>query len=280
MLLNIAQGAAACMQCTVILNSCVICPHAQADIATLKAELQGHAALAALPYFSTNDVISALAWLLACDMRNGARPGQKAAGQRSMAMTMVEMTQRGLPPGLIPQGYIGNLTAGLMAIAASDGSPCPAPDERQHLLGSLACAVCAFRTALLATSQPGWALHVLVADAALCSVGGFAGLVAKGAAADIDTRLTNWATFDNQLDFGTGGKAHVTGYERMAGMNLCCVVKNMDGSGLGIRMESSREGFERVLASPVLSALAPNASISQALQERLRSAWEDNQETS
>ena len=266
-LLDIVSGAAAC---TTILTRFVY--HLQADIAALKAELTGHPALAALPFFSTNDVISALAWLLACDMRSRARPGQKAAGHRSTAMMMVEMTQRGLPAGLIPQGYSGNLTAAVAATAVSDGSNCSLPDERQHLLSSLASAVRACRTVLLAISQPGWALETLVAEAALCRAGGFAALVAKVAAADMDTRMTNWATFDNQLDFGTGGKAHITGYERMGGMNICCVVKNIDGSGVGIRMESSLEGLDRALASPLLPALAPKASISQALQSQIASA--------
>ena len=39
----------------------------QADLKSLKSELQSHAAVCHLPYFSTNDIVASLAWMLCAD---------------------------------------------------------------------------------------------------------------------------------------------------------------------------------------------------------------------
>lgn len=77
-------------------------------------------------------------------------------------------------------------------------------------------------------------------------------------------------TFENKLDFGTGGKAHITGFLRMPGINICCIVRRFDGNGVGLRMEASMQGYENVLASPVLPALAPTSGVPAALQAAIR----------
>ena len=89
-------------------------------------------------------------------------------------------------------------------------------------------------------------------------------------AIDHDMRLTNWNTFNNQLDFGSGNRARMTGYFRMAGANLCCVVRRFDGDGIGLRFESTWASYQRVLASPILPCLAPSSGVPNSLQDALQ----------
>lgn len=237
----------------------------------LKAGLKGHPALAEVPFFSTNDVITGLTWLLACDARARSRPGQKAEGEQSKGFVLVEYSKRGIPSGLIPEGYIGNLTESVVAVCTSDGSLTSEPDTASSLMNSLAAAVCSNRKAILQTLEPNWGLQTLAKSLAHQKAADFHRFVAAVHAVDHDLRLTNWNTFNNQLDFGVGKKAHMSGYFRMAGANLCCVVQRLDGNGVGLRFESTWEGYERVLASPVLPCLAPTSGAPQQLQDALKS---------
>jgi hypothetical protein len=133
----------------------------QADLLGLKARLNDHPALASVPFFSTNDVTTALAWLLACDARDRARPGQKAKGEQSKGFVLVEFSKRGLPVGLIPAGYIGNLTESVVLTCTSDGNMTGDPNAANNLIHSLAVAVCSIRTGILQTLEPNWGLQTL-----------------------------------------------------------------------------------------------------------------------
>ena len=242
----------------------------QADLSRLKARLVGHSALASIPFFSTNDVITALAWLLACDARDRVRPGQKAKGEQSKGYVLVEYSKRELPLGLIPTGYIGNLTDSVLLTCTSDGTMTSDPDAASNLMTSLAAAICSVRTGILQTLKPHWGLQTLAGGITHQKAESFQKMVDAVHAIDHDLRLTNWNTFNNQLDFGSGRKAHMTGYFRMAGANLGCVVQRVDGNGVNLRLESTWPGYQRVLASPVLPCLAPSSGVPQELQDALQ----------
>lgn len=51
----------------------------QADVKVLKAAMQSQGAI---PFFSTNDIVLAIAWMLFCDARGLQRPGQGPSGSR------------------------------------------------------------------------------------------------------------------------------------------------------------------------------------------------------
>ena len=242
----------------------------QADLLRLKARLVGHPALAPLPFFSTNDVTTALAWLLACDARDRARPGQKARGEQSKGFVLVEFSKRGLPRGLVPAGYIGNLTESVMLTCTSDGTMKEDPNTANNLMDSLAVTVCSVRTGILKTLEPNWGLQALASGITHQKAESFQKLVEAVHAVDHDVRLTNWNTFNNQFDFGSGKKADMTGHLRMAGGNLCCVVRRLDGNGVGLRFESTWAGYERVLASPILPCLSSSSGVPQQLQDALQ----------
>ena len=242
----------------------------QEDILKLKAALSDHPALASLPFFSTNDVVTALAWLLACDARERARPGQKARGEQNKGFVLVEYSKRGVPPGLVPEGYIGNLTESVLVTCTSDGSLNDDPDTAENLMKSLAAAVRSVRTSILGTLRPNWGLNALASGIKAQKAEAFQKFVEVVHAIDHDMRLTNWNTFNNQVDFGSGQKAHMTGYFRMAGANLCCVVQRLDGDGVSLRFETTWAGYQRVLASPILPCLASCSTVPQQLQDALR----------
>lgn len=241
----------------------------QDDIIKLKAGLKGMPALAEVPFFSTNDVITGLAWLLACDARGRPRPGQKAQGEQNKGFVLVEYSKRGMPNGLIPTGYVGNLTESVAAVCTSDGSLQTQPHTGTSLMHSLLVAVCSIRKAILQTLEPNWGLQTLAKGLAHQKAADFHKFVAAVHAVDHDIRLTNWNTFNNQTDFGFGKTTHMSGYFRMAGADLCCVVQRLDGNGVGLRFESTWAGYERVLGSPVLPCLAPTSGVPQALQDVL-----------
>ena len=242
----------------------------QSDLMKLKARLTDHPALASLPFFSTNDVSSALAWLLACDARDRARPGQKAKGAQSQSFILVEYSKRGLPQGLIPEGFIGNLTESVLVTCTSDGSMTHDPDAARNLIDALAAAVHSVRSGVLQTMDPKWGLKTLASGIKPQKAEAFQKFVDAVHAVDHDIRLTNWNTFNNQLDFGSGQKARMTGHFRMAGANLCCVVRRLDGDGVGLRFESTWAGYQRVLTSPILPCLASGSGVPQQLQDALQ----------
>lgn len=245
-------------------------PVLQDDLARVKAGLVGHPALSSVPFFSTNDVTTALAWLLACDARGRPRPGQRAAGEQNKGFVLVEYSKRGLPPGVVPAGFIGNMTESVIMTCASDGSMTHDPDAASSLMNSLATAVCSVRKGIMATLQPNWGLQTLAKGVNTQTADAFQKFIDAVHAIDHDIRLTNWNTFNNQIDFGTGKKAHMSGYFRMAGANLCCVVQRLDGNGVGVRFESTWAGYERVLVSPILRSLAPSSGVPQQLQDALQ----------
>ena len=176
----------------------------QADLAALKARLARDARVAQLPLFSTNDVVAALAWLLSCDSRSRPRPGQKPCGCVNRILLMVDLSNRGLPPGLVPSGYVGNLTEAVQPTCTSDGTCMASPNSPDSMMYSLAGAVVAVRSAILAASQPGWALQALAVTCGRQTAQGFGEYVDAARQGDIDTRITNWNTLDNRVDFGTG----------------------------------------------------------------------------
>ena len=248
-------------------NVCVCC---QADLLGLKARLKDHPSLASVPFFSTNDVTTALAWLVACDARDRARPGQRGKGEQSKGFVLVEFSKRGLPVGVIPAGYIGNLTESVMLTCTSDGNMTGDPSVANNLIDSLAAAVCSVRTGILQTLEPNWGLHTLARGMTHQTAASFQRFVDTVHRLDPDVRVSNWNTFNNQIDFGSGRKASMTGHFRMAGANLCCVVRRLDGNGVGLRFESTWAGYQRVLASPVLPCLAPSSGVPQQLQDALQ----------
>lgn len=242
---------------------------AQDDLVKLKASLAGHAALADIPFFSTNDIITGLAWLLACDARKRLRPGQKEEGQQSKGFVLVEYSKRGVPAGLLPKGYTGNMTESVMMTCMSDGSMTNDPNSDTNLMHSLAAAICSTRKAILQTMKPNWGLQTLAKGINAQTADNFQKFVDAVHAVDNDIRLTNWNTFNNKLDFGSGSNAHISGYFRMAGANLCCVVERLDGNGVGLRFESTWVGYKRVLGSPILPSLAPSSGVPKELQDAL-----------
>ena len=230
----------------------------------------GHPALASVPFFSTNDVTAALAWLLACDARDRTRPGQNATGKQNKGFVLVEYSKRGLPVGLIPEGYVGNLTDSVLLTCTSNGSMTCDPDAGSNLMNSLAAAVCTVRAGILNTLEPNWGLQTLAKSIKTQKAESFQQMIDTVHAIDHDVRVTNWNTFNNQLDFGSGNRAQMTGYFRMAGGNLCCVVRRFDGDGVGLRFESTWADYQRVLASPILPCLAPNSGVPHSLQDALQ----------
>lgn len=230
----------------------------------------GHPALTSVPFFSTNDITTALAWLLACDARDRTRPGQKTRGEQNNGYVLVEYSKRGLPVKLIPQGYIGNLTESVLLTCTSDGSMTHDPDAASNLLNSLAAAVCSVRTGILNTLRPNWGLQTLAKGIKTQKAESFQQMIDAVHTIDHDVRLTNWNTFNNQVDFGSGRKAQMTGYFRMAGANLCCVVRRFDGDGVGLRFDSTWGSYKKVLVSPILPCLAPGSGVPHSLQDALQ----------
>ena len=66
-----------------------------ADVQALKAQLQGHSGVQAVPYVGRVDILAALAWLLKCDGAGLPRPGQGPAGTVNKAQTAANMSMNG-----------------------------------------------------------------------------------------------------------------------------------------------------------------------------------------
>lgn len=91
-------------------------PLVQATLNALKARILAHAAAEGIPFVSSNDIITALAWLVFNDAHGLQHPGQ---GRGRLGMIASDLARNGLPSALLSPGFFGNLV--VVRTQADDG---------------------------------------------------------------------------------------------------------------------------------------------------------------